>query len=188
MKLMKKNFLITGRPGIGKTTCVKRIIDEISSKGFKVGGIISLEERVGGKRIGFKLIDVLTGEEGWLARTDLTYGPRVGRYRVCIQDLERIGVGGISRAISSAELIVIDEIGPMELYSTSFKESVVKAFNSSKPVVATIHIRAKSGPFGRNILGREDSEIFILTFQNREIIPKIISRKILKLLDTIDTS
>lgn len=179
--MRKVNVLVTGRPGVGKTTLVVRVADNVRSHGFRVGGFVSREERVGGSRIGFVLIDLATGEQAYLARVG-TGTPRIGKYVVSIDNLERLGVKAVSDAISSADLVVIDEIGPMELLSQAFKKVVTQALDSPKPVLATIHYRAKDDPFGRTVLARNDCQLFTVTESNREILYLQVSKLILEAL------
>lgn len=160
----------------------------LKESGVSVGGMISSEERAGGKRVGFKIIDVMTGETGYLAKVESSRGPRVGRYRVVLEDLERIGVTAIKRGVERSDVVVIDEIGPMELYSINFKQAVRDALESNKPVLATIHYRASADPYGREVLTRPDIRRLTLTLNNREIMPKRIYEEIIKLLKKIKST
>lgn len=179
--MLKINVLVTGRPGVGKTTLVTRVVDKVRGHGFRVSGIISREERVGGSRTGFVLIDLASGEQAYLARVG-TGGPRVGKYVVLIDNLERLGVRAIVDAVASADLVVIDEIGPMELLSQAFKKAVAQALDSPKPVLATIHYRARDDPFGRAVLSRHDCQLFTVTESNRESLHLQVSRLLLEAL------
>jgi len=173
-----KNVLVTGRPGIGKTTAVMRAAEELRKAGLRVGGFVSREERKGGARTGFVIVDLETSEKAYLARVgDGT--PRIGKYVVLVDELERVGVAAIKRALQSAQVVVIDEIGPMELLSQSFKQAVVEALNSAKPVVATIHVRAWKDPFGRSVLSRKDAVLLEVYVSNRAQIPREIVRLVL---------
>lgn len=181
---MKKNILVTGRPGVGKTTCVRRVAELLTSRGVVVGGMITFEVRSSGRRIGFQILDMQSGRRGWLARKGVYGMPRVGRYTVFLDELESIGVGAITAALEKAQVIVIDEIGPMELYSEKFKETVWKALESSKPVLATIHAKAERYSFGRKVLSRNDVELHKLTLINREGVPPRIAKKIASILSS----
>ena len=180
--MRKKCFLITGRPGIGKTTALHRIAEMLSKRGYSVGGMVTFEVRERGRRVGFKIRDILEGREGWLAHIGFKSGPRVGKYIVNLNDLNEIGVQAILSAVERADVVCIDEIGPMELYSREFKNAVLRAFDSGKPVVATIHIRADRDPFARSIKRREDVELYVLSLENRNRVPVQIFEKILALL------
>ncbi len=136
---MGRFILLTGRPGIGKTTVLRKTVDILRSQGWVVGGMVSSEIRRSGRRIGFEISDLLSGESGILAHIYLKEGPWVGRYRVNLGDLEHIGVRAIQNAIEEAEIICCDEIAPMELCSSLFREVIRKVAKSSKPFIGTIH-------------------------------------------------
>lgn len=130
---------MTGPPGVGKTTTIQKVGAYFLSKGVKVGGFITSEVREHGHRIGFEILDLSSNKRGWLARKDYAKGPRVGTYGVVTEDLEAIGVVSLKRAIESAtELILVDEVGPMEMTSLPFRKIMTRVFVSDKPTVATL--------------------------------------------------
>jgi nucleoside-triphosphatase len=133
---------LTGDPGCGKTTIVRRICDILVSKGVKTGGMISEETRVGGIRVGFSIEDLMTHEAGVLARVDKSDGPRVGKYSVNLGDLQDVGAAAIRRAMAAADVVIVDELGPMELHSLHFILAVEQALKCPKHFVGTIHKRA----------------------------------------------
>lgn len=178
MKNSVKNLLITGHPGVGKTTAVLKAAEELRKQGVHVGGFISREIRESGVRTGFVVVDLSTGEEAYLARVGRGL-PKIGKYVVLVNELERVGVKAVLKALENSDVVVIDEIGPMELYSQLFREAVVKALNSSKPVIATIHFRAREDSFGRTVLSREDVAIILLTPHNRDKVPHLIFEHVL---------
>ena len=138
----KLMLLLTGHPGVGKTTALMKAVESLRTRrGLKIGGMITREVREGGKRIGFQIIDVGTGKVGWLARIDVSDGPRVGKYGVNLKDLEGVGVKALLEAMEKADLVVCDEIGPMELKSAAFRQVVSKLVNCDKPVLGTVHYR-----------------------------------------------
>ncbi|MEN3051925.1 MAG: NTPase, partial [Candidatus Methanosuratincola petrocarbonis] len=159
----KRIFLLTGFPGIGKTTAVLRVADLLGREGFAVGGMLTQEVRgAGGERVGFEILDLSTGIRGWLARARQGPGPRIGRYAVDIGALERIGAASILGAVASSDVIAIDEIGPMELLSEGFRAAVLRAVGCGKPVIATVHFRS-SDPLVGSVKAREDSSLFVLS-------------------------
>lgn len=178
----RKNFLVTGRPGIGKTTCLRRVAEILSSRHVVVGGMLTLEVREGGVRRGFEIVDLLSGRRGVLASVDITGGPRVGKYVVNLRDLVEVGVAAVHAALEKASVVIVDEIGPMELFSREFQDAVKRALDSPKPVAASIHERAGASPFGREVLSRSDVELHQLTLANREKAPVEIARKIAAVL------
>lgn len=155
-----KNFLITGLPGCGKTTLIKEIISEldVEKKGF-----FTEEIREKGKRAGFMIV-TLSGKKAVLAHKDFTFPYRVSKYSVSVENLEDVGVKEIEQAISGKFLIVIDEIGKMELFSERFKKAVIAAFESENRVLASILLRPH--PFCDKLKKRDDTEVFLLTREN----------------------
>lgn len=179
-----KNVLVTGRPGVGKTTAVIRAVEELKKAGLRIGGFVSREERKEGVRTGFVIIDLETSEEAYLARVG-DGAPRIGKYVVLVDELERVGVRAVKRALQSAQVVVVDEIGPMELLSKKFKEVVAEALDSSKPVIATIHVKERENPFGRSILARRDVAILEVNPSNRALIPREIVRLVLEYVEAL---
>jgi len=179
---LKRIIFLTGRPGVGKTTVLLKTIEELRDKGFKVGGMATQEVREAGSRIGFKIIDLYTGEEGWLAHVRQPEGPRVSKYRVNLGDLGSIGVNAILKALERADVTVIDEIGPMELFSEAFKEAVMKALESEKPILGTIHYRARD-PLIIHIRKRRDAEIIEVREDNRDRLHNLIAQEIINRID-----
>ncbi|NOZ76736.1 MAG: NTPase [Euryarchaeota archaeon] len=158
--------LITGKPGCGKTTLCEKVVDAIKAAGRPVGGMVSKEMREGRGRVGFKVIDVATGREGILAHTE-GKGPRLGKYRVNLHDLEDVGVGAMERAIDEGIFLVIDEIGPMELCSRRFIEIVERAFEADLDILATIHYRSRH-PLVERLKGERENELMVMDEGNRD--------------------
>lgn len=161
-KLKKVNILITGPPRSGKSTLIEKIIDELIRRGFNVGGISTPEVREKGRRIGFKIIDLATGEWKWMAHVNISSRHRVSKYGVDLTAIENIGVKAILYAIDNADLIIIDEIGKMELFSETFQEVVRKALDSNKPVIGTIGLKLHH-PFANEVKRRKDTTVMFLT-------------------------
>jgi len=174
-------WFVTGRPGVGKTTVLLKVIEGMKVKGFNVGGMISREVRSKGSRIGFEVVDIASGKKGWLAHIKQPVGPKIGKYRVNLNDLNSVGVRAILNALEQADVTVIDEIGPMELYSKEFIEAVEKALKSPKPIIGTVHFRVRH-PLIDHLKKRDDSEILEVTPNNRERLHKLIIGNLLLIL------
>jgi len=174
---LKRLFLITGAPGIGKSTVLIRTVEALKKMGFKVGGMVSREARDRGTRVGFEISDFETEQKGWLAHVDQPNGPQVSKYRVNLSDLESIGASSIRNAVTKAQIVIVDEIGPIELYSSSFKEALVQAINSDKPLLGVIHQRARD-PLIDSIRKRDDVEITEVTYANRGHIHNLLIEKV----------
>lgn len=169
-----KNILICGPPGVGKTTLAKKILKNIN---LRAGGFYTEEIKENNRRVGFKIIS-LDNQEGILAHISIKNSRRVGRYGVNIYDLENIGVKCLNQALKDDNLILIDEIGKMEVFSEEFKEKVLDCLNSKKIVLATISIGGDK--FISNIKKRDDIILFEVTKESRNKLVEIISSLILE--------
>ncbi len=155
--------LISGRPGCGKTTLVERLL--VRLKDVKAGGFFTREIRDKGERKGFRII-TLDKREGVLAHVDLKGGITVGKYVVNLEDLEGVGVDSIVRALKDCDLVVIDEIGKMELMSNRFREVVEIAVRGDKQLVATVP--SEGVPFVEELKKMEGVHVITLTEGNRD--------------------
>jgi len=135
---MKQVYLLTGRPGTGKTRLIK---EAISGIGSKAGGFYTEEIRSGGVRQGFKLV-TLDGQSAILAHVKIHSPYRVSKYGVDLDSLDSVGVSALRRAAQQCDLVVVDEIGKMELFSTNFKEAVLQIISSGKRVLGTIMLNS----------------------------------------------
>ena len=126
-------------------------------------------------------MDFSTGQRGWLAHVNQPTGPKVSKYRVNLTDLNAIGVNSILSAIKTADIIIVDEIGPMELFSQAFRDAVVQAIESKKPMLGTIHFRVKDSLID-TIKTREDAEILEVTYENRRHLHTQIVDKVVQFL------
>ena len=156
------NTLITGRPGVGKTTLILKVVDRLP---LSVEGFYTHELRRRGKRVGFELC-TFDGRKGILARVHFRSRFRVGRYGIDLKPLEELGVDAIRRGLKRGGLTVVDEIGRMELYSAAFREVVVEALDADIRLFASIG--PQSIPFLETIKSREDCEVFEVTEENRD--------------------
>jgi nucleoside-triphosphatase len=156
---MPNNFLITGRPGSGKTSIIERAVALLRERGLKAGGLYCPEIREGGVRLGFEIIDLMTNEARVLAHVNQPTGPQVSKYRVNVENVDVMSESAIARALAEADFVVIDEIAPMEVHSEGFRRAVRAALDSPKPLLAVIHQRTRAGFIGE-VKTRSDIKIF----------------------------
>lgn len=173
-------LLLTGPPGVGKSTAVSRVVLRLKSAGVIVGGCTTAEKRSGGARVGFEVRDLTTGRVGELASTSSKVGPKVGRYRVNLTDLAKVGAAGLGEASDRSELIVIDEVGPMELVSPEFRRAVTKCMNSGKPLLAVVHERLEDDIL--NELRARATTLATLSVENRDRVVDEMASKLLAVM------
>jgi nucleoside-triphosphatase len=158
---------MTGSPGVGKTSVLLRIIDCLKAQGYRAGGMVSSEKRIGNVRVGFEIVDLTFCKRGWLAHVDQKTGPSFGRYKVNLEDLECIGVAAITNAIALSDFVVIDEIGPMELLSKSFRKALMEVAEGEKLVIAVVHQKS-SDPLLIEMKNRADAKLYLVSLSNRD--------------------
>jgi nucleoside-triphosphatase len=154
--------LVTGPPGCGKTTLMRRAVAEL---GVPAAGFYTEEIRSAGRREGFALV-TLDGRRATLASVRIRSPHRVSRYGVDVQALESVGLPALEEATAGAKLLVVDEIGKMELFSPRFREAVLRALDAGGPVLASIML--SSHPFADALKARDDIRLIRLTPETRE--------------------
>lgn len=165
-------LLLTGPPGIGKTTVIKTVLSRIE---ISAGGFYTQEIRKGGRRVGFSM-KTLEGEERILAHINNRGKYRVGRYGVDIDRFEAVVLPVLEEAVREKELVVIDEIGKMELFSQAFQETVMRVLDQDERHVLGVIHKGKE-PFAAFVKRRGDVEIISVSHDNRDDLPpQIITR------------
>ena len=178
---------ITGLPQAGKTDILLRVIGMLESEGIKVGGMVTEAILEGGKRVGFNIMDWETKEKDVMAHKDIeteTSRMRVEDYGVNVEAIDRIGVPAIMKAIEDADVIVIDEIGRMEVLSPNFVEAVKETFDMDKPLIITLHKKSRN-PLLQDIRRRDDVRILEVTPINQSILPYKIVKLVKEELENL---
>jgi nucleoside-triphosphatase len=177
MQAMKLRIGITGKPKIGKSTVIKGVIMRLKAEGMVVGGMLTSEIHEGGRRVGFSIEDIHSGANGILAHVRQR-GPMIGKYGVNLTDLDSIGAQSITDALTSPEprIIIVDEIGPMELKSKKFIQVVESAIQSDKHLIVSVHQRSDH-ELVQQI--KRTFDIIEVMEKNRDELPAIITQKCL---------
>jgi len=168
---------ITGMPGVGKTQALLKIIGALEKSGYIVEGMITKPITKKKTRVGFYVADWQTGEKEVFAHIDFETKEKVGDYGVDLDVLEKIGVPAIEKAITDDEVdvIIIDEIGKMEMLSEKFCEIVIEALDSDKPIMVTLHKKSRT-PLLQDVRRRDDIRILEVTPVNRNLLPYKIEK------------
>ena len=130
----------------------------------KAGGFYTEEIRSRGVREGFKLV-TLDGQDAILAHINIHSPYRVSKYGVDVNSLDRVGVSALNQAAEGGDLVVVDEIGKMELFSADFREAVWRIINSGKRVLGTIMFQAN--PWADRIKRQPQVNLVEVTRVNR---------------------
>ena len=130
-------IILTGAPGVGKTTIVRDVAQKLKEVGVRVGGVVSREIRTNNVRTGFEFIDLATNDRDILASITGN-GPRVGKYYVNLSGC-RFAAERLMNALVTSEVIICDEIGPMEFKSKEFVDVVKNLLNTDKKVIVVMH-------------------------------------------------
>ena len=174
--MIKKNLLVTGEPGSGKTTAVEKLLETLGEHNPR--GFFTKEIRKDGIRTGFELVS-LDGRRRVLSHVDIRGRYRIGKYGVDVDSFEAF-LDELSLFEPGTGIIVMDEIGKMECLSGKFRALVNRVLDSSTPVLATI---AKSGPaLIDEIKKREDVVLMEIKRETRVRDAEIISRRICEIL------
>jgi nucleoside-triphosphatase len=156
-------ILLTGPPGCGKTTAVRKVVSAL--EGVRAAGFYTEEIREAEMRCGFRW-ERLDGSSGTLAHVSVKGRYRVGRYGVDVAGFEREVVPVLDTEGSDAQLFVIDEVGKMECFSQRFVEAVRRLLASDRAVLATVAL--KGAGLIAEVKRRPRVEFIRLTNANRD--------------------
>jgi nucleoside-triphosphatase len=166
-------ILLRGRPGCGKTTVVQRALELIGQE--RCAGFYTEEVRERGRRAGFDVV-TLDGRRGPLARAGAR-GPRVGRYGVDLASFEELGVATLERALAAgAHILVVDEIGKMELCSERFKAFLDRLIGGSGDRALLGTVLAGRHPEVERLRELKGLRVVEVTPANRDELPRELGR------------
>jgi len=174
---MNKKILISGPPRCGKRTLISKLIVYYThEKEYIIHGFLTPEVREGGNRIGFNIVDIFSGDISQLARVgNYRTKYQVGKYKVFVENLNNFIEKRLALEAKSLDLILIDEIGKIELFSKKFQNYIKKIFTSNLPIIATIGFRL-SHPLKNYLINLPYVDVLTLNRQNSQnIFEKVIS-------------
>lgn len=166
--------LVEGRPGSGKTTVAARLATLLAEQGVEVTGFVTHEIRESGRRLGFE-VETMDGQRATLAHVSFAGPPRVGRYGVDLDAFERLALPALVKQ-SRRGVVVIDELGKMEIASRRFRDAVSRLLEGPHDLVATVHVFRD--PFTDRLKRRPDIERVRVTHDTRDELPKELVRRL----------
>jgi nucleoside-triphosphatase len=176
------NLLVTGAPGVGKSTALDEAASRLREHGYEVGGLVSPEMRDAKGRTGFRIVDLATGQDAVMAHVDRDEGPSVGKYRVDVDAVDRITEQALTAAREEADVVLVDEIAPMEVESELFVAGVRACLDVGQPLVGTVHQRSSRGFLGE-VKDRDDVTLLEVTEATREAVPAQLVQRAVEALD-----
>ena len=175
---MIRHILLTGLPGVGKTTVIKQLANSLTA--YHPDGFFTQEIREKDIRKGFELI-TLDGRHQLLSHVNLPGPFRVGRYGVDLAGFEKL-LETIDLRHSPSGVVILDEIGKMECLSERFIQEVEALLDSSKMVIATVAL--KDGGFPAKVKNRPDCQVVMVSLKNRSTLPGILLPEIATILSS----
>jgi nucleoside-triphosphatase len=167
-------LLLEGRPGIGKSTVARRLVGLLRQVGVPVAGFTTQELRGRGRREGFA-VESVAGQRAVLAHVDLPGPPRVSRYGVDLQAFERIALPAL-RPPGAGGVVLVDELGRMELASAAFRDAVTGLLGRDVALVATV--QAAPHRFTDALKQRPDVQVVPVTEANRDALPEQLATRL----------
>ena len=156
---------ITGLPRSGKSAVMEKVLSMLKEERERELSARNLSER-----LGYKVRDLVTGDEAEIAHKSIDSRLRVLGYGLNTAELERIAIPAIQHAVDNCEVIVIDEIGKFAVESEAFVNSVRNALEVDKPTLLTLHKKSRH-PLLQDIRRRDDGRILEVTPVNRALLP-----------------
>jgi nucleoside-triphosphatase len=175
---MTRHILLTGLPGVGKTTVIKQLAHSLAT--HQPDGFFTQEIRENGIRKGFELV-TLDDRRQLLSHVNIPGPHRVGRYGVDLVGFERL-LETLDLRHSPSRVVILDEIGKMECLSQRFIEEVKALLDSPKMVIATVGL--KGGSFPATVRNRPDCQVVTVTLSNRSTLSSMILPEITTILSS----
>jgi nucleoside-triphosphatase THEP1 len=110
-------FILAGHTGSGKTTLAGEVVEGLRARGLRVGGILAPGLLEDGRRTGFDIANLTTGESARLARehgAEARLHPQWSRFAFSPDGLA-LGQRALGPDARTADIILVDEVGPFEL-------------------------------------------------------------------------
>ena len=171
-------LLILGESKIGKSTILKKIINNLRSREYSVGGFITKPKKLHKNEFGFEITDLTTLNQVYYASNNFNIGPKVDQVRVSINELSEFCKNKLYPAISVSDVFILDKISKMELCSSSIKEYIYNLISIPKPVIGVIDFFIHDKVLDQ--FRKSVSNVIEVTIENRDTLPDEITEIIIK--------
>ena len=165
-------IFLTGDPGCGKTTLIRRIVERLDTSGVR--GFVTEEVREDGRRAGFRGV-TLDGRSFVLARLGGSGDYQVGPYGVVLEGLDTVGVEALTPA-PDTRLVVVDEVGKMEAFSAPFREAVERLLSGPVAILGTVALHGVGFP--KRVRQDPRVELIRVTRRSREAMAGEVVRRL----------
>ncbi len=171
-----QKIIIRGRPGVGKTTLIKKLAERLKREKKSLLGFYTEEIRETGIRVGFK-VKSFAGEEATMAHINYSTPYQVSRYKVDLGKFEKVALPELKRAKEERGVVIIDEIGKMELFSKEFQKEVLALMETDRMIIATCSIAPL--PFISTLTKIPEIKVKEITLHNRNDLLKELATLVL---------
>lgn len=163
-------MILSGESGSGKTTICTRVVTLARARGLKVAGVLTPSRLAGGCKVGLDVEDIRTGQRRPLAeRVGTTDGPATESWHFHIDGLAW-GTMALRRA-TPCDLLVIDEMGPLELVQSQGWTISFDLLRASRYRLALVVVRPALLPYFRERLGGVEPLTLAVTGANHDALP-----------------
>jgi len=164
---LKRKIFLTAKPRTGKSTAIKKIVEFLGKENCY--GFYTEEIRVNGIREGFKII-TMDGREGVFASTTSNSKIRLSRYGLDMDTFENLCISSIKNISDENKMIVIDEVGPMQIFSELFKQTLEEVLELSNPIIGAVFF--DKYPWIDEFKLRKEIKVVEITVENRDDMPE----------------
>ena len=162
----KKHLFLTGRKQVGKSTILRKLLENREEPaGFRTLRIPNEE--------GCSVHMFAPGETEFTEANRVFYKHK-GVLHLNIEDFDRIGCDLLAKS-RGAGLILMDELGPTEVNAQKFRRAVWETLNEAAHVYGVLQMAESD--FLDQVASREDVLVVTVTEENRDRLPMLLAQQ-----------